>query len=406
MHQEGHEVDFYLEDKDGPNLYKGILPRVKNWKDGIDKSTILVFDMSKMGAEADEMRKAGYAVVGGSALSDTMELDRAFGISVAENHGIAVPESEEFTDFEAAKEWIDGEDCGWVFKPNDNKEGVRTFVASDTEQMTAMLEHYSDLWKGEISFVLQKVIQGVEISSEVWCRNGEIIEGSYNNTLEQKRFMPGDKGPNTGCMGSTVRFNLCPGLLEATFSKLRPWLKQQKFTGPLDINTIVEFGSGTPYFLEWTPRFGYSAIYAMLMGLNMEVGEFLHGMATGEVRQLTTTNEWLASLRLTMPNYPHCEETPESEGLPILGLDLDDEKIWPLDIMLDKGKIVCSGYDSIICEVSGADESLEELWGDLYGRASEIKIPECQYRTDNLLDVQTRLEQLAEVYDLEDEVMA
>jgi phosphoribosylamine-glycine ligase len=393
LQSEGHEVDFWLDDERGKNLYRGLVPQVKDWKAGLDKDTVLIFDMSKMGKEADACRKKGFKVIGGSELADTLELDRAFGLSVADNHGIAIPPSEEFTDFQKAIEHIADSDAGWVFKPNDNKDGVRTTVCTSSEQMAAMLEHYADLWKGSVSFVLQEVVQGVEVSSEVWCVNGVIVPNSYNNTLEQKRLMPGDKGPNTGCMGSTVKFNLCPRLYDLTFGKLLPWLKQVRYSGPLDINCIID-PDGKPWMLEWTPRFGYSAIYAMLEGLNMPLGEFLETMAAGQMPALEPSDEWLGALRLTMPPYPHCEDAPETEGIPILGLDLEDENVWPLDLMVDGDKLVCSGFDGIVCEVSGADESLEAMWGNLYGMASQIQIPECQYRIDNLQDVQQRIEQL------------
>jgi phosphoribosylamine--glycine ligase len=394
---EGHDVDLWIKVPDAPNLYQGILPRVKDWKQGISKDTILVFDMSGFGKEVDEYKAKGFRVIGGSKIADEMELDRGFGLAIAENHGIAVPPSQEFNDFAAAKEFLaekgDEGDGGWVFKPNDNKEDIPTFVATSTEQMVAMLEHYETLWKGDASFVLQQVVEGTEVSSEVWCVEGVIIPGSYNNTLEQKKLMPGDLGPNTGCMGSTVRFGLCPRIYDEVFKKLQPWLKAQKFTGPLDINCIVA-DDETPYMLEWTPRFGYSAIYAFAEGLNMPLGEFFEAIASGEIPTLDPLEEWLGALRLTMPPYPHCEDVSQDKGVPLLGLELDDEHTWPLDVMLNEGRLVCSGANAIIAEVTGHSDDLSDLWSDIYGRTKMLQIPEVQYRTDNYVDVQRRVDEL------------
>ena len=394
---EKHSVDFYLKDPKGKNLYSGILPRVDDWKKGLSKDTVLVFDMSGMGAEADKMRAAGYPVVGASNLADELELDRTFGLEVADNHGIETPEWEEFADFDSAIEYLQAQEDAFVFKPNDNREGVRTFVSQSPEQMIAMLEHYKELGGGgKFTFVLQKIVQGVEISSEVWCVDGNIIPNSYNNTLEQKRFLNDDLGPNTGCMGSTVKFNLCPKLYDETFAKLKPWLKAQRFNGPLDINCIVD-NEGVPFMLEWTPRFGYSAIYAMLEGLEMPVGEFLSAVAMADSPELHPLDEWCGSLRLTMPPYPHVEDAPEAEGLPIIGLDLINRHVWPLDIMVRDGKTLCSGFDSIVAEISGHDESLANLWYTLIEDAKEIQVPELQYRTDIFQDVSRRVSQLVDL---------
>jgi phosphoribosylamine--glycine ligase len=394
LHQEGNEVDFWLKDPKGQHLYDGLLPRVKNWRDGLSPDTVLVFDMSGMGQEADEMRAKGYRVVGASKLADDLELDRTFGLAVADNHGIATPEWDEFRNFDSAIKYLADQEDAFVFKPNDNREGVRTFVSTSAEQMIAMLEHYKEIGGGKFTFVLQKIIQGVEISSEVWCLDGEIVPNSYNNTLEQKRLMNDDKGPNTGCMGSTVKFNMCPRLYDETFKKLEPWLRQVKYSGPLDINCIIA-ADGTPCMLEWTPRFGYSAIYAVCEGLGEPLGEFLFWMAGHEMPDFQPSTDWLGALRLTMPPYPVNEDAPECAGLPIIGLDLESEHVWPLDCMLNRQeKLVCSGFDAIVCELTNHDEYAEALWPMLYIEAAHLEIPEVQYRTDIRDDVLRRIEEL------------
>jgi phosphoribosylamine--glycine ligase len=402
---EGNNVKFYLEDEKGESLYDGILERVPDWKKAITSDTIVVCDMVGVGKEMDELRKGGIPVVGGCKLADELELDRAFGLSVAENHGITIPESESFQDFKSAVEYLEDqeEDDGFVFKPEGNKEGVKTTVSRDTREMIALMGHFENLWKGKVDFILQRVVKGVEISSEVWCASGKIIDGSYNNTLEQKRFLNDDLGPNTGCMGSTVKFNLCPRLFTETFAKLTPWLNTSKFNGPLDINCIID-QDGVPHMLEWTSRFGYSAIYAMIEGLGMPVSDFLAAMASNQEVDFGASSQWLGALRMTIPPYPHCEDAPMAKGIPIMDLDLEDPHTWPLDVMIEGGQLVCSGFDGILCELSGAAESLDAMWGGLYGRAAMIHAPEIQYRTDDLLDVERRLYELQDAGYIEEPI--
>lgn len=397
--QEQNYCDFYLKDTKGPNLYKGILDRVSNWQRGINKDMTLIYDMVGFGKDADILRAAGYKIFGASEIMDKLELDRAYGLDIAGKYGIEVPYSEDFQDYAKAKEFLkkqdDDDDTGWCFKPEHNKSGVHTFVSTSTNQMLAMLDYYATKWTDGVDFILQKVQKGVEVSSEAWFVDGIYIPNSYSNTWEQKKDRDGDIGQQTGCQSSTVKFNACPILYDELFVKLSPMLLEHKYTGPLDVNCIVS-DEGVPYFLEFTARMGYSAIYAFCTLLNIPIGEFIEMIAKGDIPELEPSDEWGAALRLTMPPYPAVEEAPEREGLPILGID-EYEHYWPLDVMLDKGKLVCSGYDSIVAEITDRHPNLSVLWDFVYDFARIVEIPDCQYRTDAYEHVSERINALASI---------
>jgi phosphoribosylamine--glycine ligase len=395
----GHEVDFYLKDENGENLYKGIIERVDDWEKELTKDTILVFDMTGLGKKSDEYKKKGYKVFGASEIADKLELDRSFGIDIARNCGIYVSESQDFQDWNKAIDYVKGSGCSWVFKPEHNKEGIETYVSVDEEDMVEMLENFSGIWKGSVDFILQEVVEGIEVSSEVWVVNGEIVPNSYNNTFETKRFLDGNLSRNTGCMSSTVKFNALPELYDKLFGKLKDWLKLQKFTGPIDINSIID-ETGEPYFLEFTPRLGYSAIYAFIELLDIDFGEFVEKIASGEIPEINPTDEWSGSLRVTIPPYPFNENAPETEGKPVRGFSEDDlDHIYLLDVFKLKDKYYTSGFDGIICEVTGTGDTLEDLWESIYDRAGKsinegLLIPNKQIRLDCLEDVLERTQKL------------
>ena len=394
LQQEGHDVSWYMEDKTGKNLYRGIIPRVDSPVVDIDRKTILIFDTVKFGKQADALKKSGYKVYGGSQVADDLELDRSFGIPVAINTGIAVPDWEEFQDFKKAIAFVENSDCAWVFKPEYNKEGIQTYVSSNPEDMVEMLQYFSEIWKGGVDFILQKVVEnGTEVSSEVWVCNGIIVPKSYNNTWETKRLMNDNLGPNTGCMSSTVKFDAVPWLYDETFEKLKPWLNAQKYNGPLDINCIID-DSGKPYFLEWTARFGYSAIYALIQGLNMELGEFLEALAMGKIPDIEPVDGYLGALRVCIPPYP-AEDCKVSEGQPVRGIE-DDHRIIPLDVKKENDRLLTAGYDGIICEVTHTEDSLLWLWDEIYEIAENLQIPNKMYRTDVLENARNRIKELGE----------
>lgn len=397
LNQEGHSVSFFVKDPEAKNVYKGIIDRAESPVADIDKDTILIFDTVKFGKQADALKKVGYKVYGGSVIADDLELDRAFGIPVAVNAGIEVPRWEEFQDFEKAKKFVEEMGSACVFKPEANKDGVQTYVSSSPENMIAMLNFYAKKWKGGVDFILQEVVEGVEISSEVWVSNGIIVPNSYNNTLEEKKFFNDNLSQNTGCQSSLVKFNMCPGLYKKTFKKLESWLKSQKYNGPLDINCIID-ANGEPYFLEWTSRFGYSAIYAFCELLNMELGEFFFTLASGEVPKLEPSDEWGGALRVTMPPYPQ-EDCKMTEGKPIFGIDLNDEHMFPLDVKIEDDMLVTAGYDALVVEITGSNPDMSDLWDDIYDRAfsEDLQIPDKTFRTDVKESAQKRLDELADL---------
>jgi phosphoribosylamine-glycine ligase len=385
LQQEGHEVSIYVKDPEAKNVYAGIIEKSSEPIADINKNTIVIYDTVKFGAQADNLLKSGFKVYGGSQIADDLELDRSFGIPVAVNAGIAVPRWEEFKDFKNAAKFAEELDAPCVFKPESNKEGIQTYVSTSPEDMIKMLEYFEKRWTGKVDFILQEAIDGIEVSSEVWVSNGIIVPNSYNNTWETKKLMNGDLGPNTGCMSSSVKFNGVPWLYPKTFGKLEKWIKAQKYNGPLDINCIVK--DGEPYFLEWTARFGYSAIYAFINGIGMGFGDFLESLAIGN---------WLGALRICIPPYPS-EECKESENQPVSGIE-DDEYIFPLDIKKSDDMYLTAGYDGIVCEVTDTSDSLPGLWESIYRTADKLQIPNKMYRTDAMTNAKERVDSLG-VYD-------
>jgi phosphoribosylamine--glycine ligase len=396
IQQEGHSCDFYLKDEHGKHLYEGILPRVDDWRKGISKEMILVWDMVGMGKEADELKKQGYRIFGASEIADNLELDRGFGLDIASDVDIEIPHSEDFQDYEKAKEFLEKQedDAGWVFKPEKNKEGIKTFVSKNLDEIIGMLDYFAEVWTDGVDFILQKVVDGIEVSSEAWFVNGEYIPDSYNNTWETKRFMNDDLSCNTGCMSSIVKFNACPKLFDKTFKKLAPWLKLHKYTGALDINCIIDY-EGTPYMLEWTARMGYSAIYAFCALLDMPISEFIATIAEGKIPDIEPSDEWAGALRLTIPPYPliNENETNENKGIPISNIDEYDH-YWPLDVMMNKNKLVCSGFDGVILEITDSHPDLSVLWEGIYDLARIVTIPDVQYRTDVYENAMERIDNL------------
>jgi hypothetical protein len=153
---------------DAREQYKGLLKfRHDNWQGGLDKDTVIIYDQISRGEEADRLKDSGFAVIGAGRFNDHLELDRAFAMEWTQQHGIAIPESWTFTDYDEATDFIKEYPGRLVFKPSGNLPAEATYVSLDDGNVDLLyhLERLEYLSKGA-EFVLQKVIDGIEISTE------------------------------------------------------------------------------------------------------------------------------------------------------------------------------------------------------------------------------------------------
>lgn len=387
---EGNAVDFWVKDKKAKPSYKGMLPQVDNWNSKLSKDTIILFDMVGLGSIADNLKKNGFKVYGGGKLNDNLELDREFGMKIAKSSGLKVPKWERFNSFDKAKDFVADNEKSFVFKPQNNQSPAFTYVSSDGEDMVEMLAYFGSIWTGKVDFILQEKIEGVEVSIERFYWDGEPIPNTLNSTLECKKFLEGDKGVNTGCMGSVVRFwkKPNPKLYKLTLQKAEPFLRRFKYSGPLDCNCIISENDKMPYFLEWTARFGYNALYALCEGLNQDIGSFIGGIVESVQNQQKPSYEWLGAVRVSIPPYP--QDDDKSANKPIRGLD-NMEHTWLLDAKYENGRMLTAGVDGVVAEVTGKNETLSGLATGIYEIIEKMKIPDKQYRSDIISNVEKRI---------------
>lgn len=394
---EGNKVNFWVKNAKAKASYKGILAQIQDWRYGLKKDMIILFDMVGLGSIAEQLKKAGFQVYGAGKLNDRLELDREFGMKLAEISGLKVPEYKTFKSFSKAIEFVTKSDKVWVFKPTDNASPAYTYVSTDKEDLIEMLSYFQKIWKGKVEFILQEKIEGVELSCERFYVNGEPVSNSLNSTLEVKRFMDGDNGPQTGCQGSVVWFwkQTNPKIYRLGLKKVEPFLKRFKYNAPLDVNCIISDKDKLPYFCEFSSRIGYNAIYALCEGLNMEVGKFFSDMASGQIPKLSPSYDWLGAVRLSIPPYPNEQGVEKSAGKPIRGIDSLDH-IWLLDAKLENDSLLTAGVDGVVAEVTGKAKTLDELGRQIYGRIGKLKIPDAQFRTDCIENAKERLAKLKE----------
>lgn len=404
MKREGAEVEIFIKDPFSRRVMEGIVPHVDKLEDGLRKKPdVVLFDLNGDGKTADKVRKDGFNVIGSSEMSDRLEMDRSYGAKVAKQYGIACPETMEFTNIDEAIAYVKKTKKGLALKVDNNKSEASSYVAKDQEDMLAYISYQKEegLIQGD-TFILQEKIDGSEVSTECWFSNGVPCFPS-NSTWETKKLLAGELGVRTGCETSVV----ChyegdhSKLAQQTVLKLAPLLKYSKYTGPFDVNAIVSEKDHKPYFLEFTPRLGYSAIYAFAAMLGIPISEFFYKVSRGTF-SIPFKSAWSTALKIHIPPYPFSHEDDRisreaykpTEGIRINGKMSPD--FIPIDVK--KGKktdFETAGTMGIIGECLGRGSSVMEAWRGSQKVFKDIEVPNGGGRyTDGIEDAWKRIMKL------------
>lgn len=410
----GHKVDYHLSLSKYSEIMQGIAPdpQVK-FHDHRQADTNIGFpDYSKYDLSIFDLtgreRQADYSsvrtpTIGDGSTHKMLEEDRLFGIELMQQSGIDVPPYEVFTDVAAAKTFIQETKKRYVYKPNggQDQDAGTTYVAKSDTDMLEYIDKLFLLSKGS-PFLLQEFKPGTEISVEGWFNGTDFY--CLNATLEEKKFMNDGVGPNTGCAGNLV-FTLNSGSKVFTegLGKARASLSALGYRGMIDLNTIAT--EDKLYGLEWTPRFGYDASATFFNMYGGDFGELLQRVATGGIPEQKWKAEYGTAARLTIPPYPTEIRIVSTKGIPIKGINTDDEeelaKTYFYDVMASgSGKnkeLVSAGMTGFICCPIETSASPQGAFAQLEARIKKIQIPDMQYRTDLQSSIMKRFFKLKEM---------
>jgi phosphoribosylamine-glycine ligase len=386
LQEEGHTVDIWLQSHydDYSMVLSGIIKTPLRAKPNFKDYDLVLFDLTGRPKIAEEVMSLGIPCIGDGDLHSELEDSRTFGIEVMEQCDIGVPFYEKFDDIGAAKRFIKKTNKTYVFKPDggQSQDTATTYVSKSPEDMLLYLDKLGGVTKG-VEFILQEVVHGTEISTEAWFNGQDFF--LINGTLEEKKFMNDNKGPNTGCSGNLIWIydqQNPPYVFREGLGKLRDFLQEYNFRGMVDLNTIVT--DTKLYGLEWTPRFGYDASATLYSCIN-NMGEFFGEIASGGIPNIDYTTSFGAGVRLSIPPYPSEIHGKHPEEIPIEGLCEDDciKHCFLYDCMSLGDDSLCTvGVNGFVCVPIANGNSISEVFNKVSEKIKRIHIPDMQYRTD------------------------
>lgn len=384
---EGHKVKMYIEKTSEKEIGAGFVRRVQDWQQHIDWADIIIFDNIGYGEIANELRAKGKLVIGGTPYTDMLESDRSFGQKELKRHGVKILKYEEFRDFDSAISYVEQNPGKYVIKPSGEAQHQKQllFVGAeeDGSDVIHVLRAYKKTWGDEIElFQLQNKVGGVEVAVSSFF-NGTNFVGPINVNFEHKKLFPGDLGVSTGEMGTSMFWSATNPIFEKTLRKLEARLAEERYTGSIDINCIVN--SNGIYPLEFTCRFGHPQISIQRAGMNTPMGEFFLQLAAGKSFTWKPKMGFQIGVMIVVPPFPFKDAktfNSFSKDAVVVFKKKNYAGMHPQDLRMVNNEWLITGSSGIALVVTGCGTTMKEAQKQAYSRIQNIVIPNMYYRKD------------------------
>ncbi len=386
--KEGHEVRYYIEAEKERDIADGLVAKSKDWEKDASWADIVVFDDTLgQGTRAQTLRAAGKPVIGGTIYTDNLEDDRNFGQEELKKAGVTIIPYQQFDSFDPAIEFVKKNPDRYVIKPSGEAQNVkrRLFVGEEEDgiDVIGMLEAYKRAFSEEIKvFQLQRRVNGVEVAVGGFF-NGKKFITPININFEHKKLFPGEVGPPTGEMGTSMFWSEPNALFNRTLLKMEPKLAEESYVGYIDVNCIVN--NNGIYPLEFTSRFGYPTISIQQEGMLTPISEFFWDLANGQEPKWRTRSGFQIGVRIVVPPFPFDDEetfNSFSKNAAIVFKRPMNEGIHIEDVKEVNGQWVVAGTSGVVLIVCGTGQTMKQAQAQVYSRIKNILIPNMYYRTD------------------------
>ncbi|MBI3290695.1 phosphoribosylamine--glycine ligase [Candidatus Falkowbacteria bacterium] len=387
--KEGHEAKYFIENKLEKDIADGFIPKTEDWEKDLDWADVIVFDdVLGQGAKAEKLRKSGKMVLGGTAYTDQLEDDRSFGQEELKKYGIPIIPYQNFTSFDEAIEYIKKNPGKYVVKPSGEAQNIKLFLfvgeEEDGKDCIQVLEAYKKIAKGKIKeFQLQKKVSGVEVAVGAFF-NGKEFVYPINVNFEHKKLFPGNIGPSTGEMGTSMFWSMPNKIFNNTLKKIEGKLAEEGYVGYIDLNCIVN--NNGIYPLEFTARFGYPTISIQQDGIMMPISDFLYGLAAGTLSKFKAKSGFQIGVRIVAPPFPYGSDmeivAKHYRQAVVLFKKPSLDGVHIEDIRLVDGEWVLTGTSGVSLIIVGTGQTMKQAQNQVYNRIKNIMIPDMYYRDD------------------------
>lgn len=337
---------------------------------------------------ADELKKRGIRAFGPDRACARLEGSKEFTKEFLLRHGIPTAASRTFTDPGELRRSLGLFGYPMVLKADGLASGKGVILAETEkeaeEAVRTMMEEKAFGAAGE-KILVEEFLRGTEASVLCFVDRNRILP--MESARDYKRIFDGDRGPNTGGMGTCSPNRLFTRELKERVRKeiLEPTLAGFRkdgllFRGILFAGLMID-REGAPKVIEFNTRFGDPETQSVLPRLSGDLVEIMEAVTEDRLSQIDV--EWdekaAVCVVLASEGYPGAYE----KGREIFGLKELEETgalVFHAGTRIEGDRFFTDG--GRVLGVTALGETPEEAREKAYAYASRISFEGVRYRKD------------------------